>query len=130
MHLPVQRDLITGERVTVGIRPEGFELVGDGESGALPVRVVRVERLGSELLVYADPVELSPAAAVHAAHMIIRVDKRYVVYEDDTVLVRPREAEVSVFNADGRALGRPDAPASMAEDLAELEAEDLPTIEV
>ena len=46
-----QRWMLTGDRVTIGVRPEGFELIATG--GHFDAEVTLVEDLGTDLYVYA-----------------------------------------------------------------------------
>jgi multiple sugar transport system ATP-binding protein len=50
---PDQRDATTSASVTIGVRPEGFDVVGPGEPGIEAVIDV-VEELGSDTYLYAD----------------------------------------------------------------------------
>src|SRR3954447_7925011 len=50
--MPAPRGADGGSReVTVGLRPEGIDIVADGEAGAQPAEVVAVEPFGSEVIV-------------------------------------------------------------------------------
>ncbi|MBB3675907.1 ABC transporter ATP-binding protein [Modestobacter versicolor] len=95
------------DRVTVGIRPEGADTVGAaGSTGddRLTVRVARVERLGSEVFAYVDPVGLVDGAVGTAEHMVFRLDKRQDLQDGAVLQLRVQLPEVLVFDADGHAL--------------------------
>ena len=97
------------DRVTVGIRPEGADVVGGGvasagDAGRLPVRVARVERLGSEIFAFVDPVGLVEGATGRADHMVFRLDKRVDVREGTELSLAVHSAEVLVFDAEGDAV--------------------------
>ncbi|WP_448613532.1 ABC transporter ATP-binding protein [Modestobacter sp. URMC 112] len=105
--LPASGAAHTLERVTVGIRPEGADAAGAaGASGsdAMPVRVARVERLGSEIFAFVDPVGLVDGAAGRGDHMVFRLDKRQDLQEGSELVLRVHLAEVLVFDADGNAV--------------------------
>ena len=70
----------------------------------LPVRVTRVERLGSEIFAFVDPVGLLPGATGRADHMVFRLDKRQDLQEGSELALRVHLDEVLVFDADGHAV--------------------------
>ncbi|WP_250446319.1 ABC transporter ATP-binding protein [Actinotalea sp. C106] len=93
--------------VTVGIRPEGLEVVADGEpprAGDLAARVTRIERMGSETFVFAEPTHLTPGVSVRSGHLVVRVGKRQVVTEGQPLVLRTHLDEVLLFGPDGDAL--------------------------
>jgi ABC-type sugar transport system ATPase subunit len=97
------------DRVTVGIRPEGADVVGGGagnagDAGRLPVRVARAERLGSEIFAFVDPVGLVEGATGRADHLVFRLDKRVDVREGTELVLAVHSAEVLVFDAEGDAV--------------------------
>ena len=109
LHVPVPRGCAGAapERVTVGIRPEGVEVVGAQESAGAPrltVRVTRVERLGSEILAFVDPVGLTDGVTSRPEHLVLRLDKRQAVREGTELTVVVHLDEAMVFAADGQAL--------------------------
>ncbi|WNV76996.1 ABC transporter ATP-binding protein [Geodermatophilus sp. DSM 44513] len=99
-------------QVTVGIRPEGVDVVGRsaadtaGRTDRLLVRVARVERLGSEVFAYVDPVGLVPDGAVRADHLVVRLDKRQDLQEGSELALCVHLDEVLAFDAEGLALLR------------------------
>jgi ABC-type sugar transport system ATPase subunit len=118
--LPVSGAAHSLERVTVGIRPEGADAVGAGAAGAggaravgadatgrddrMRVQVARVERLGSEIFAFVDPVGLVPGATGRSDHLVFRLDKRQDLQEGSELALRVHLDEVLVFDADGHAL--------------------------
>ena len=95
------------ERVTVGIRPEGFDLVGAdiaSREGRMTVKVVRVERLGSESIAFTEPVHLEPSVRLRGEHLVVRVDRRQDVREGAELTLCVHLGEVMVFTTDGEAI--------------------------
>ncbi len=97
--------------VTLGIRPEGVDVVASRTPGApggsgerMAVRVNRVERMGSEIFAYADPVGLASEASVRGEHLVMRLDKRQRVEEGAELVVAVHASEVLFFGPDGAAL--------------------------
>ncbi|HLV55766.1 MAG TPA: hypothetical protein VKY71_09370 [Actinotalea caeni] len=94
-------------RVTVGIRAEGFEVVGAAADGddVLEVTVARVERMGSEILAFCDPVAPSESITIDAPHLVVRLDKRQQLAVGDALRLRLHLPEVLVFDPDGVTIG-------------------------
>jgi ABC-type sugar transport system ATPase subunit len=93
--------------VTVGIRPEGVEVVGADAGGAddrLTVRVKRVERMGSETFAYVDPVDLSEGATARAEDVVVRLDKRQDIQEGSQLTLRVHLDETMIFGPNGTAI--------------------------
>jgi multiple sugar transport system ATP-binding protein len=81
-------------RITVGVRPEAWRLVGSGDQG-LPVQVTVVEELGSDSFVYGTcDVEGTPS------NLIVRVSSRDQVHKGDTLYVTTDPHEVHVFDTE------------------------------
>jgi multiple sugar transport system ATP-binding protein len=79
--------------VVVGVRPEAWRLVSEGENG-LPVEVTVVEELGSDAFVYGTSgVEGTPA------NIIVRVSGRDSVHKGDVLHVTTDPRSVHVFDA-------------------------------
>ncbi len=79
--------------VVVGVRPEAWRIINDGESG-LPVEVTVVEELGSDAFVYGTSgVEGTPA------NIIVRVSGRDSVHKGDVLHVTTDPHSVHVFDA-------------------------------
>ena len=90
--------------ITIGFRPEALDLVNQGVDGAIPIRVVLVEELGSEAFAYGE----LPAAGTAAhditsgageAQIIVRVDPRNAPMKGDTIWVAIRPEERHIFSA-------------------------------
>jgi multiple sugar transport system ATP-binding protein len=80
--------------ITVGVRPEAWRLVGDGESG-LPVNVTVIEDLGADAFVYGtSDVEGTPN------NIIIRVSGRDHPKKGETMYVTTDPQNVHVFDTD------------------------------
>ncbi|TBT88758.1 ATP-binding cassette domain-containing protein [Propioniciclava sinopodophylli] len=102
--LGMPRELVGrgGSRVTVGVRPESWEVVGSGAAapaGSVPARVNLVEHLGSELFLYCDPIltDDSPVT-VRGQRVIIREDKRHNFQAEDVLHIKPRVGECTFFD--------------------------------
>jgi multiple sugar transport system ATP-binding protein len=80
--------------ITVGVRPEAWRIVGNGEAG-LPVTVTVVEELGADAYVYGTSgVEGTPA------NIIIRVSARDTVRKGDVIYVTTDPRNVHVFDTE------------------------------
>lgn len=94
--VPVSRAALSaaadaGDRtVTVGVRPEHFDIA---ESGGLTVVVNVVEELGADGYVYG-----STAAAEGAQDLVVRVGGRQVPEKGSSLHVVPRADEIHVFS--------------------------------
>jgi multiple sugar transport system ATP-binding protein len=85
------------DRITVGVRPEAWRVVPDGEGG-LPVDVTVVEELGADSFVYGTcDVEGTPGS------VIIRVSDRGSVHKGDRVYVTTDPRSVHVFDTESGA---------------------------
>ncbi|GGF93018.1 sugar ABC transporter ATP-binding protein [Rhodococcoides trifolii] len=78
-------------RVTVGVRPESWNIVSSGSPGALEVTTDLVEELGSESFVYAT----GPNAV---GKVVVRVDRRQRFAAGDTLSLQPVASEVYFFD--------------------------------
>ncbi|MGH3360994.1 MAG: ABC transporter ATP-binding protein, partial [Nocardioides sp.] len=80
------------DAITVGVRPEAWRVVGDGEGG-LPVDVTVVEELGADSFVYGTcDVEGTPS------NVIVRVSDRDTVHKGDRIYVTTDPGHVHVFD--------------------------------
>jgi multiple sugar transport system ATP-binding protein len=84
-------DKAGADKVTLGVRPESFELADDG----VPVTVDVVEELGSDAFVYGT-------LDLHGEEkrMIVRHDARKPPAKGDTLKLKIRSDELHVFNPD------------------------------
>jgi multiple sugar transport system ATP-binding protein len=83
--------------ITVGVRPEAWRLVSQGEGG-LPVRVTVVEELGADEFVYGTSgVEGTPN------NIIVRLNARGSVQKGDTIYVTTDPQHVHVFDTESGA---------------------------
>jgi multiple sugar transport system ATP-binding protein len=80
--------------ITVGVRPEAWRLVGDGQGG-LPIDVTVVEDLGADGFVYGNcDVEGTPS------NVIVRVSGRDKIAKGDRIYVTTDPQNVHVFDTD------------------------------
>jgi multiple sugar transport system ATP-binding protein len=92
------------DTVTLGVRPESLDIVGEGEEGALPVIVNVVEELGSDAYAYctvagvnghtADPED---DAEMHT-RIVTRVDSRNPPAKSERLYLRARAGESFAFS--------------------------------
>ncbi|MDQ4039332.1 MAG: ATP-binding cassette domain-containing protein [Actinomycetota bacterium] len=108
LQLPVSNSAGTPpETVTVGIRPEGVDVVGSDvaeRDDRLTVRISRVERMGSEIFAYVRPVDLTEGVTPRAEDMVVRLDKRQDIQEGAELTLHVHLAETMVFAPDGGAI--------------------------
>ncbi|HIY24110.1 MAG TPA: TOBE domain-containing protein, partial [Candidatus Brachybacterium merdigallinarum] len=93
--LPVDRATLSGtdqNSVTVGVRPEDLQLVGEGQGLAVEVDVV--EELGADAYVYGR----LAGADETAKPVIARVDGRAAPDKGETVHFRPKEGYLHLFD--------------------------------
>lgn len=107
--IPLERDVIAAIKpedkghITIGFRPEALDVVTQATEGAIPIRVVLVEELGSDAFVYGELAGAGEAAKdIHSgagdAQIIVRVDPRQVPMKGDTIWVAIRPGERHVFS--------------------------------
>ena len=107
VELPLPREQVSraGDRVTVGLRPESWELA-PGAPDALHLKVELLEALGSESFVYCTLVQASEGSSVRGNRMAVRVDKHLKPSIGDVLHIRPRSKEAYYFDDEtGQALG-------------------------
>src|SRR5699024_767852 len=107
--LPVDRATLSDTEqstVTVGVRPEDLELVGDEQGIAVEVDVV--EELGADAFIYGR----RAGSDETAKPFIARVDGRRPPAKGETVYFRPKDGRLHLFDAKaGKRLGdRPPPP--------------------
>jgi multiple sugar transport system ATP-binding protein len=94
--VPVQRDAIaaaTDKTVTVGVRPEHFEVAGADAELGLAVTVNVVEELGADAYVYG-----TAQVGADSKDLVVRVSGRDVPEKGSTLHVVPRSGETHVFS--------------------------------
>ncbi|KND26257.1 ABC transporter ATP-binding protein [Streptomyces acidiscabies] len=93
--VPVQRDALsatTDKTVTVGVRPEHFEVATETDKG-LVVTVNVVEELGADAYVYG-----TAKVGEESKDLVVRVSGRAVPEKGSTLSVVPRAGEIHVFS--------------------------------
>ena len=99
--VPVETgDLKSGDKVTLGVRPEGLNEHGEGDA-TIPATVAVVERLGSETYLY-----------VEAGGMLVTVEASGITETQygKQIAVGVDAAECHLFDANGNAFRRHSAP--------------------
>ncbi|SNT06127.1 ABC transporter ATP-binding protein [Rhodococcoides kyotonense] len=84
------------DRVTVGIRPEGWDLVGEGV-GAVTATVELIEELGAESFVYGAP-PLGSGWSTQSGRVAVRVDRKLSIGLAQTIRLVPKLDEVYFFS--------------------------------
>ncbi|HIY95448.1 MAG TPA: sn-glycerol-3-phosphate ABC transporter ATP-binding protein UgpC [Candidatus Rothia avicola] len=95
------RAKLTGDTVSVGVRPEDLQIVGAGEG--IPVHVDLVEELGADAYVYASiprsvPVHLARPSSDRPAQVILRVPGRSSIRQFDQLNIAP-QGNIHFFDA-------------------------------
>ena len=91
---PSAEKRMEGRRITVGVRPENWRVVGDSDGG-LPVKVTVVEELGADNYVYGtSDVEGAPS------NVIVRISGRAPVHKGEVLHVTTDPDHVHVFDTD------------------------------
>jgi len=99
LNVPLPRDVaadISKENlpeVTLGIRPESFDVARDGEP-SLPLRVDLAEELGADAFVYGT----APIGASGEEQLVVRVDGKYVPHLGDTINLVVRTGAEHAFH--------------------------------
>lgn len=82
--------------VTVGLRPEALELVGEG--AGIPAVVNLVEELGSEAYVYCQLADNAKDAITAAPDVIVRVDPHGAPDSGDKIELHVKEDSMLLFD--------------------------------
>ena len=91
----IDRDTLAkaeGSTVTVGVRPESFDLQADGAQGGIKVQVNVVEELGADAFAYG-----TAKANGKDVDVIVRVDARNTPAKGESLYVVPKAGETHVF---------------------------------
>jgi multiple sugar transport system ATP-binding protein len=93
VEVPVDRSAASkaGADITIGVRPEAWRIVGEGEG--IPVKVSVVEELGADGFIYG-----TSGAEGTPDQVTIRIDGRRSHHKGDTVYVTTDPAGVHVFD--------------------------------
>jgi multiple sugar transport system ATP-binding protein len=95
IEVPIDREAATKGHgdITVGVRPENWRIVGEGEG--IPVKVTVVEELGADGFVYG-----TSGAEGTPDNVIIRIDARRDHHKGETLYVTTDPQHVHVFDTD------------------------------
>ncbi len=94
--VPVDRDALAAapdKTVTVGVRPEHFDVAGSDSDQGLAVTVNVVEELGADAYVYG-----TAKVGEDAKDLVVRVSGRDVPEKGSTLHIVPRSGETHVFS--------------------------------
>jgi multiple sugar transport system ATP-binding protein len=95
------QQVVTTGPVTVGLRPEAFELVGEGDG--IPVVVKLVEELGAEAYIYAQSADQSNESTSFSPQIVVRVAPTVVVKSGDRLTLRVKDDSMLLFDAESGA---------------------------
>jgi multiple sugar transport system ATP-binding protein len=96
IEVPIDRSAATkasSGNITVGVRPESWRVVGEGEG--IPVKITVVEELGADGFIYG-----TSGAEGTPDQVIVRIDARRTHQKGDTVYVTTDPERVHVFDTD------------------------------
>lgn len=106
--VPAEFSAHVRDTVTVGVRPESWEITGEGDAPgtpALPLRVHLVEKLGSEAFIHCvlpdtpgSGSEDARAMRLEKGRATVRVDKFLQMEAGSTIHVRPNARETCFFD--------------------------------
>ena len=82
-----------GSTITVGVRPESFDLAADGSQGGIKVQVNVVEELGADAFAYG-----TAKANGKDVDVIVRVDARNTPAKGENLYVVPKAGETHLFS--------------------------------
>ncbi|MEK8073810.1 ABC transporter ATP-binding protein [Rhodococcoides navarretei] len=86
-----------GERAVVGVRPESWDLVGDG--AGLQLTVELIEELGAESFVYASAPSTNGGWTTTSGRISVRVDRKLSIALAETIRLVPRFDELFFFDS-------------------------------
>jgi ABC-type sugar transport system ATPase subunit len=94
--VPLERELAAraGDQVTIGLRPEAWQVVPKGTPRSVDLVVDLVEVLGSESFVYGHP-----TAGDEADRITVKLDERTRIALGDVIAVQPDPAGAHFFDA-------------------------------
>ncbi|HRW18564.1 MAG TPA: ATP-binding cassette domain-containing protein [Dermatophilaceae bacterium] len=98
VRIPVEREVADkagGSAVTVGLRPEAWDIASGPADGTMPLRVDLVEILGSESFVYGHPVD-----GDEKERITVKVDGRSTLQLGEVIHIRPNDEVVHLFHAE------------------------------
>jgi multiple sugar transport system ATP-binding protein len=102
-----------GSPVTVGLRPEAVELVGEGHG--IPAVVNLVEELGAEAYVYAQLKAHVTKSITAVNDVIARIEPRSAPRSGEHIHLRVKEESILLFDVEsGARIGAQSAPAPQA----------------
>ncbi|CCQ13858.1 putative ABC transporter ATP-binding protein [Rhodococcus sp. AW25M09] len=87
------------ERVVVGIRPESWDLVGEGSGTGLQLTVELIEELGAESFVYASAPRSDDGWTTTSGRISVRVDRKLSIALAETVRLVPKLDELFFFDS-------------------------------
>ncbi|WP_124054364.1 ABC transporter ATP-binding protein [Arcanobacterium ihumii] len=101
------RSALTAENakaVTIGMRPEAFEVVGTVTENSIPLEVTFVEHLGSDAYIYGTVVGARNettrfGSGDNSESMTVRVTPENVPASGDVIYIVPRETHIHYFSA-------------------------------
>jgi multiple sugar transport system ATP-binding protein len=95
IEVPIDRDAAGQAHgdITIGVRPESWRIVGEGEG--IPVKVTVVEELGADGFVYG-----TSGAEGTPDQVIVRIDARRSHHKGDTIYVTTDPSTVHVFDTE------------------------------
>jgi multiple sugar transport system ATP-binding protein len=106
-----------GSPVTVGLRPEAVELVGEGHG--IPAVVNLVEELGAEAYVYAQLKAHVTKSITAVNDVIARIEPRSAPRSGEHIHLRVKEESILLFDVEsGARIGAQSAPAPQAATVA------------
>jgi multiple sugar transport system ATP-binding protein len=94
---PTFADAVGKGPVTVGLRPEAFEIASDGEG--IPVVVKLIEELGAEAYIYGQMAGNVSESITASPEIVVRVAPTVVVKIGDRIALRVKDDSMLLFDA-------------------------------